>query len=155
MGSTVGYECKLYRLSTGTREAWPASGSPENLTEITNVRDATLNLEKGEADATTRAASGWRATKPTLKDGSVEFEMVWDTSDAGFTAIKDAYFNGTTIAIAVLDGDKDTNGTQGLWADFEVANFSRSEPLDDVVKANVSLKLAYSDVAAEWVTVAT
>lgn len=54
-----------------------------------------LNLEKGEADLTTRASGGWRATEGTLKDASVEFEMVWDTEDAGFTAIKDAYFGGT------------------------------------------------------------
>lgn len=34
-----------------------------------------LNLEKGEADVTTRANNGWRATKGTLKEGSIEFEM--------------------------------------------------------------------------------
>jgi hypothetical protein len=42
----------------------------------------TLNLEAGEAEVTTRANSGWRATVATLKEASVEFEMVWDTGDA-------------------------------------------------------------------------
>lgn len=48
----------------------------------------TLSLETGEADVTTRANSGWRATVGTLKEASVEFEMVWDTADAGFTRQK-------------------------------------------------------------------
>jgi hypothetical protein len=40
----------------------------------------------GEADVTTRGNAGWRATVATLKDGSIEFEMVWDTGDADFGA---------------------------------------------------------------------
>jgi hypothetical protein len=48
---------------------------------------------------TTRANSGWRATAPTLRECAIEFEMVWDTSDAGFTAIKDAYLSNAVIGI--------------------------------------------------------
>jgi hypothetical protein len=147
--------CKLYYQTTGTRQAWPGTGSAPNLTEVTNVRDATLNLEKGEADTTTRGNSGWRSTEGTLKDGSVEFEMVWDTSDAAFTAIKDAYFNDTTIALAALTGDKDTAGSQGIWADFSITNFSQTQGLEDAVIVSVSAKPAYSAVATQWVTVAT
>ena len=44
----------------------------------------TLSLEAGEADVTTRGNDGWRAIVATLKEASVEFEMVWDTGDAGF-----------------------------------------------------------------------
>jgi hypothetical protein len=154
MAAKLGMSCKLYRQTTGTRAAWPGSGAAPNLEEITNARDVTLNLEKGEADVTTRGNNGWRAMKSTLKDGSVEFEMVWDTSDDGFSALKDAFFNGTSIALAILDGASDTAGTEGLWADFEVMNFSRSEPLEEAVKANVTVKPTYSSVAAEWAVVA-
>ncbi|MCK6458214.1 MAG: hypothetical protein L6Q92_17005, partial [Phycisphaerae bacterium] len=45
-------------------------------TELANVKDVTLSLETGEADVTTRANSGWRAIVATLKEASVEFEMV-------------------------------------------------------------------------------
>ena len=72
--------------------------------EMKNCKDVTLNLETGEADITTRAAEGWRITAATLKEASLEFEMVWDTSDAGFKAIKDAYFNNTAIALFASDG---------------------------------------------------
>jgi len=31
--------------------------------------------------------------------------MVWDTADASFEAIRDAFFAGTAIELAVMDGD--------------------------------------------------
>src|ERR1044071_3389042 len=105
MGAKLGMLARLYRLSTGVRAAWPVSGAPANLVEIGNVRDLTLNLETGESDVTTRSNNGWKATIAALKEGSIEMEMVWDGSDAGFSAIKDAFFNNTSIALAILDGD--------------------------------------------------
>jgi hypothetical protein len=73
MAVKLGLDAKLYR-NTGTYAApvW---------NEIKNVKDVTLNLEAGEADVTTRGNNGWRATVATLKDGSIEFEMVWDSAD--------------------------------------------------------------------------
>lgn len=155
MAAILGMNCKLYRQTTGTRAAWPASGAAPNLDEVGNVRDATINLETGEADTTTRGNNGWRSTEATLKDGSVEFEMVWDNSDADFTAIKDAYFNSTTIALAALTGVSTTAGVQGLWADFSITNFSQTQGLEDAVVVSVTAKPAFSAVATEWVTVAT
>lgn len=68
----LGMEAKLYRNSgTYASPTW---------TEIQNVKDLTLNLEAGEADVTTRGNAGWRATIASLKDGSIEFDMVWDTN---------------------------------------------------------------------------
>src|SRR5574338_1303591 len=98
MAIKLGMEAKLLYKTGGQAGggAW---------TELGNTRDVTLNLEAGEADVTTRANSGWRATVATLKEASVEFEMVWDTADAGFTAIKNAYLNNTIIGFQVLDAD--------------------------------------------------
>lgn len=154
MGAKLGMKAKLYRLSTGTRAAWPSTGAPATLVELSNVKDVTLNLETGEADVTTRANNGWKATIATLKEGSVEFEMIWDPTDAGFTAMKDAYFNNTPVALAILDGAKDEEGAQGLWADFSVTNLTREEPLEDAIKAKVTVKPTYSAIPPAWVTVA-
>jgi hypothetical protein len=118
--------------------AWTAMG---------NTRDVTLNLEAGEADVTTRANAGWRATVGTLKEASVEFEMVWDTADAGFTAIKNAFFNNAVIGLQVLDG---TSG-QGLQADFSITNFSRSEALEEAITVSVTAKVTYSTTAPSWI----
>ena len=145
MGFKLGMEARLYR-NTGTYET-------PTWTEIDNVKDVTLNLETGEADVTTRANNGWRATAATLKDWSVEFEMVWDTADAGFTAIQEAYFDNTSIEFAVMDGDIATSGTQGLRATMAVTNFSRNEPLEEAITVSVTIKPTYADNAPEWMEV--
>ena len=146
MANVLGMNAKLYR-NTG-------SYAVPNWVEVDNVKDLTLALEKGEADATTRANNGWRATVGTLKDGSLEFEMVWDSSDANFTAVKDAYFNNANIEFAVMDGDITTSGSQGLRATMSILNFSRNEPLEELVSVNVTIKPTYADNAPEWLEIA-
>ena len=122
-------------------------GGGGSWTELSNVKDVTLSLETGEADITTRANSGWRATVGTLKEASVEFEMVWDTADAGFTAIKDAFFNNTEIGLQVLDGP----AGEGLEADFSITNFSRSEQLEEALIVSVTAKVTYAGTAPTWI----
>lgn len=136
----LGMEAKIYYKAGGQSGggAW---------TELTNVRDVTLSLETGEADVTTRANAGWRATVATLKDASVEFEMVWDTADAGFTAIKNAYLTNAPIGFQVRDGA----GGQGLQADFMITQFSRSEPLEEAISVSVTAKVTYSTTPPSWI----
>jgi len=122
-------------------------GGAGSWTALANVRDVTLTLETGEADVTTRANEGWRATVATLKEGSVEFEMVWDTADAGFTAIKNAYLTNAPIGLQVLDED----AGQGLQADFMITNFSRSEALEEAITVSVTAKVTYSATAPSWI----
>ena len=132
----LGMDCKLYFDSTPLADA-PSTGT---WVELANAKDVTINLETGEADITTRANNGWRATAATLKDGSVEFEMLWKPGDTGFDAIKTAWSNAAEIAIAAMDGDITVSGNQGLAGNFTVTNFSRSEPLEDAVSVSVTLK---------------
>ncbi len=145
MSAKLGMEAKLYR-NTGSYESpvWA---------EVENVKDLALNLEAGEADVTTRANDGWRATIATLKDASVEFGMVWDTEDADFSAIQDAYFDGTSIEFAVMDGDIETEGSEGLRATMAVTGFSRDEPLEEAITVTVTIKPTYADNPPEWYVV--
>lgn len=145
MGVKLGLDAKLYR-NTGTQPA-PAWN------EIKNVKDVTLNLEAGEADVTTRGNNGWRATVATLKDGSVEFEMVWDTDDDDFGAIRDAFLNHTAVEFAVMDGDIATAGSQGLRASCMVTNFSRNEALEEAITVSVTVKPTFSANPPTWMTV--
>jgi predicted secreted protein len=124
----LGMNAKIY---------YGATGSTAN-TELTNVKDVTVSLEAGEADVTTRANSGWRATAPTLRECSVEFEMVWKTTDAGFSAIKNAFLANDTIALLVLSEE----GGEGIDGDFAITNFSRSEALEEAITVSVTAKLS-------------
>lgn len=121
------------------------------LTEMSNVKDVTVSMEAGEADVTTRANSGWRATAPTLRECTAEFEMLWKPGDAGFEAIKDAFLTSATLRLAVLTGANDAAGSEGPLGDFSITGFSRNEPLEEGVTVSVTAKLAVFD---EWVKVA-
>jgi len=85
MAIKLGMDAKLYYCAAGI-------GGTPTWSELTNVKNVTLSLQKGEADVTTRANGGWKATAATLKEGTIEFEMVWDTADAGFTRQKAVRF---------------------------------------------------------------
>ena len=138
----LGMNAKIYHGDAG-------DDTPSAMTELDNVRNVTLTMEAGEADITARANSGWRATAPTLKTCTVEFEMVWKPGDAGFDAVKAAFLANTTLALAVLDGDEATVGTQGPIGDFGITNFSRNEQLEEAITVSVTAKLA---VYTDWYT---
>lgn len=128
-----------------------AAGAALNvLTEMANVKDVTLSLEAGEADVTTRANQGWRATAPTLRECTAEFEMLWKPGDVGFDAVKTAFLTAGSIRLAVLTGGSTAVGSEGPLGDFSITNFSRSEPLEEGVTVSVTAKLA---VFEEWVEV--
>ena len=100
-------------LGTNAKLYYGAAGGSAS-TEMGNVKDVTLTLEAGEADVTTRANLGWRATAPTLRECTAEFEMVWDPTDAGFSAIKNAFLTAGLVALKILD----QAGGQGPDGDF-------------------------------------
>lgn len=144
MGAKLGLEAKLYHNAADFSGTWA---------ELKNVKDLTLNIEAGEADATTRGNNGWKAILAALKDASIEFEMVWDTSDAGFTAIRTAFFAGTPLGMAIMDGDMATIGSQGLQAAMAITNFSRNEPLEEAITVSVTAKPSYSATPPQWLVV--
>ncbi len=130
----LGMAAKIYFGEAGTTPT----------TEMGNVRDVTLTLEAGEADVTTRANQGWRATAPTLRECTCEFEMVWDPDDAGFAAIKTAFLSAGLIALKILD----KASGQGPDGDFAITSFSRKEALEEAITVSVTAKLS---VFRSWI----
>lgn len=115
------------------------TGIPKH--EIGNVKDVTLNLEAGEADITTRDNGGFRATAPTLKECSAEWEMILRDNDSALAAIRTAWRNGTPIPLAILTDKVELDG-DGPVGDFSVTNCTRNEPLEEAITYSVSVKLA-------------
>lgn len=136
MAYKLGLDCKLYRCVT---EIDDEANTPAlaDWDEVDNIIDATTNLTKDEADITTRANAGWRARVGTLKDGGVDIEMLWDTDDEAFAAMLTAYLDNSLIALAIMDGDIDVTGSEGLTANFSVMDVTRGEQLAEGVKATV------------------
>lgn len=137
MAIVLGLNAKLYRGTKGTTAA----------TEVTNVKDVTVNLESGEADVTTRASAGWKATVATLKDASLEFTILYDTADPDFQAFQAAYFGNTALALLAAD-----SAGKGLDADFTISGFSIEQPLEEAMSVSVTAKPTASSRAPVWKT---
>ena len=136
MGALIGLDAKLYRGTAGA----PAT------TEMLNVRNVKLPIEKGEANIS-RRGSRWELTKATLKKASVDFEMINDDGDADVQAIVTAFFADTPLAFKILDKESG----HGLDADFEITKFERSEDLEDAQVISVSIKPTYVGRWPAWV----
>ena len=145
MAFRLGLDCKLYR-NTGTYETpvW---------NEVPNIRDNELALDKDEADVSTRGGGGWEQVVASLKKGSVEFDMVWDTADDDFLAFLTAFLDNSTIEIAAMDGGIAVVGSQGLRATCMVTKCSRKEELKNAVMASVAIKPTYAANAPEWMEI--
>lgn len=142
----LGYEAETsHNTGVWATPVWDGVGLIQDTLE--------LNLEKGEADVTTRAGNGWRQRIGTLKDGSVQFQMLWEAADADFAAFRDAWLNDTLIDCAVMDQDITVSGAQGLRAEMTVLNFSRSEPLDGALTSSVNVAPGASSNAPVWMIV--
>ena len=138
----LGKDAKVYQGAAGA-----VLGA---MTETGNVKDVTLNLEAGEADITTRANGGWKATAPTLRECTAEFEMLWKPGDAAFDAVKSAFLTSGTLELAFLDQAKNVTGAQGPKGRFAITSFSRNEPLEEAITVSVKAKLSVFD---QWVVV--
>ena len=141
MGVKLGKYAKLYYKVGGVAAAgeW---------IELKKVRDVTLNVDKGEADVTTRDNAGWKAMIGALKNGSVDLKMPWNTADEGFVALMESFFLDQVIGLSILDDEIDV-GT-GLQADFEVFKFNRTETLEEALSADITVKPTFSDTAPVW-----
>lgn len=169
MSFVLGYNCKLYVVDPAeTAAAWPASGVPSGLTLVTLAKDVTLNLERSEADVTVRGGNGWRQTVGTLRDASIDFQLMWDDDNKAsgetyeFLAwIRNAYLGvgendwDDVLGILVLDGAAAASASythEGLYCAAVVTNMSRSESLEEAVMLDVSLKpTVHATISPEWV----
>ena len=83
----------------------------------------------------------------TLKEGSLEFGMLYDTADADFQAFQAAYFSNTPMALFVSDGA----GT-GLDADLSITGFNITQNLEEAMTIFVKAKPTASTRAPQWVS---
>lgn len=131
----IGIDCKLYR-NTGT------TASP-TWNEIINARDVTVPMTKAEADTSRRAAK-WRTRQGTLRDASIDFQMVQEDGDLDLAALLASFTDGTPIELLVLNGPVTGSapfpGSQGLRAWCEVFSFQDGQPLEGAQTFDISAR---------------
>jgi predicted secreted protein len=130
----LGLNAKFYR-NTGTyaTPVW---------TEVTAIRDLTLSDSMSEADVTRRSSGGWRETVATLREASVDFDMVNVQGDTQVSDMRAAYAARSTVEFAILDGGVAVSGTRGLRASCQVTKFELSQELENAQMYSVTIKPA-------------
>ncbi len=159
MAFVLGKDAILYYDEDGAADG---QATPANWIANPNTMDLSINLEEATDDVTTRGSGGFRAVAATLKDGSVDFGMLYDTANAHFLAFRTAFFGvgtafssagGKVIGIAVMDGDITTIGNEGLIADMMVTNFTINENIEEAMKVDVTVQSTFSAFTPIWFTV--
>lgn len=125
MEMNLSLNAKLYRGA--------AASDPS--TEITIIGNAKLNLALSEATVKIRA-SQFELTDTVLFQASIDFDILWDETDANFLALWTAFTTKTAMAFKCLSK---ANG-KGLKADFKVVKFERNEDIESGIMAAVSIK---------------
>ena len=105
------------------------------------VRDESVDMDRTEIDASSRASVTFRQFVPGLANGNVETQIMHLPGDPIFDAIQSAFFLNTTLLMAFVDGplqagderhgETGTISVTGLWGCFYVTNFTEQRALED------------------------
>lgn len=122
--------------------------------EVRNTRDATLSLESTEFDVSTRGGGAFSATIATMIGATFDFSMNWDKDDPIFIMIRNAFLAREGLNMAIMDGDIETAGSEGLRAVMMISKFTRNEKLPEALTVDVSVKPTYfPESPAEWLII--
>lgn len=102
--------------------------------EEARIKDLTLNLERDDADATTRADSGWENIEPGLARWGAEFDIVNTAGDTAYSALRAAFISGAALVVSIADDAAET-----VTGNMSVMRFTRNEPLNGVVTTSCRL----------------
>jgi hypothetical protein len=141
----TGVQCDAY-LNAGTfaGPAWVL---------IASARDVTLLNEYTEADASIRGDSGLASTLTGLQKIGADFEILWKPSSPEFALMLACYLGRTPLEFLFLDGPvSGGSGAQGLRMTCLITKFSRKEPLDNSVTADISVRRTISLNPSTWYT---
>ena len=138
--AVLGLDAKTYNVGS--------IGSPTFGTPIGIIREETINLEKSLADITDRRANGWRLQVGTLKEGPVDLQMIYEPGNTDFDAFEAAFFQGTQLVRAFMDGDVSVAGSHyGLMSAFVVTSFSLPRQLEEAILVDATVTPVLEDTS--------
>ena len=145
MGRKFGWECKLYRnTATYAAPTW---------NEVAHAEGVTPGNVYGEEDVSRRAEGREKMVVPTQMAREVKFSMLADADDEDYAAFRTAYEGPTPIEVMVLDGDAETPGSYGFRATMAVMGFEEAQPVNNIVRTQITLKPTLADNPPEWVEI--
>jgi len=131
-----------------------ASWASPSWSEMKIVKDVLRDSKWGDDDASTRE-SVFELSILTLLSSPINLQVAHVPANAHYIALREAFENGTTVEMLVLDGDVTTAGSRGIRADWHVVEFPEAQPLKGEMMHEVVLKMAQTGNAPTWYAVTT
>ena len=125
--ATAGKAYLLY-VATGGTQAEPT------YTLVGGQRNADLNRQADEIDASCKTDGGWKATIAGLKSWNISLENLYVMSDTGAAFIEEAFLEGALIMVKFLYADNSY-----LTGTCYVTECTLSTPHTDVATMNCTL----------------
>ena len=95
MSKKIGYAAKLFGGTAGTTPS----------TEITHAKKVAVSVDIDVVDATDRSTGGWKDNLAALKDATLSFTLVYDSTDTNYSAIRSAAMSCTPYAFKPSNGN--------------------------------------------------
>lgn len=145
----LGKNAKLY-YNTGTY-------ATPTWVEIKYVTDVRVTLTATETEISTRATVPFKTYVSGLIDLGFECDYSWiEGDDSVFTAIKNAFLDGTPMDIAIMDGNIAVSGThEGIRSPFVITRLDLEQTLDGAQKFSLAGKATLGEHPPEWYTITT
>ena len=132
MDFKLGLDGKLMKF-TGT-----GSFTSTGAVALTNVKDASANIEADTVDMTTRANQGWHDERTTLYKGTASVQVPYAPKDPTFKAFRDAFLQRKQIRLAFLTH---ANG-EGPVASWSVTSLPLNQALQEGQIIDVGLTMS-------------
>lgn len=136
-----------------------ATTASPNWITVGRVKDENLTLSKALADVTTRNAAGWRQQVGTLKEASVDLQLLFDDtySDPDNLLFRNSFLNNGLILLGFFDKDPTLAGTtiEGLYGGWEVTEHSFNRELESAVMIDITLTSREDDAGngPQWMSI--
>lgn len=141
MGKKLGRDFKLYHSATLITDASDAAIKAMAWMEAPTVADVSEDPSSAtEIEFATRENGGQTQFFAGVFNEGLSFNLAFDKEDAFFTAIRDAFFARSEIALLQTDEAFDTAGAIGYAANFTITEFPRDLSLGQVAQANVTAR---------------
>lgn len=126
---------ELGKPSTGQKYKISVAISTDTYQNIAGQREATLNLEAGEIDASHKESDGWSDTIPGLRTWGIDATAVIMANDTAADALMEKFIEGEPIAV------KYTRKDGVVWSgDCAILSLSENSPHNDVATYTIKLK---------------
>ena len=140
MSFKKGTEMKLLSAAAPLADTEDATIQAATWTEHVNVQSVEGDSSRSDSPLTIRKEGGTEIDLGGKRTDQFSFQVAYNTADAFYNQLSDAYDADDDIALADLDGPIDTPGSKGAVGNFKIKQFRKTEPEEGAVVVNVTIK---------------